>query len=196
MTPGPAKSFDPEQALARARDVFWRRGYAGTAISELESAIGVGRKSLYDTFGSKRALYLRSIEQYTETVIGRICRGLADSRNSPMENLERVLNRLQEHHGSEQSLGCLLGVAMAQTDSDDTELQKLLLGYLKKLETAFTKTLRAAQADGAITPCVRPQDAARQLVALTQGMALLGRIQNTATMQRSIVRSTLQSLRA
>jgi TetR/AcrR family transcriptional regulator, transcriptional repressor for nem operon len=196
MTPGPAKSFDPEQALARARDLFWRYGYDGTSISELEAELGVGRKSLYDTFGSKRALYLRSIEQYTDTVIARICRGLADTRNSPIENLERVLDRLQAHHGSADSLGCLLGVAMAQIDSDDAELQALLHGYLKKLEAAFTKTLRAAQADGAITPSVRPQDAARQLVALTQGMALLGRIQNTATMQRSIVRSTLQSLRA
>jgi hypothetical protein len=85
---------------------------------------------------------------------------------------------------------------MAQTGSEDTELHELLLGYLKRLEAAFAKTLRAAQADGAITPHVRPQDAAPQLVALTQGMALLGRIQDTATMQRSIVRSTLQSLRA
>lgn len=196
MSPGPAKSFDPEHALALARDVFWSRGYAGTSISDLEAALGVGRKSLYDTFGSKRALYLRSIEQYTESVIARICRGLADSRNSPIENLERVLDRLQQHHSSDESLGCLLGVAMAQASADDAELHALLLGYLRKLEIAFAKTVRAAQADGAITPSVRPHDAASQLVALTQGMALLGRIQNTTTMQRSIVRSTLDLLRA
>ena len=36
MRPGPSKSFDPDEALELARDVFWRRGYDGTAISELE----------------------------------------------------------------------------------------------------------------------------------------------------------------
>ena len=30
MSPGPAKSFDPKLALERARDLFWRRGYAAT----------------------------------------------------------------------------------------------------------------------------------------------------------------------
>lgn len=196
MSPGPAKSFDPENALSVARDVFWKRGYDGTAISELEAAIGVGRKSIYDTFGTKRELYLQALEQYTDTVIERICRGLSDPRNAPMQNLERVLGRLQAHHGSENSLGCLLGVAMAQSHAEDAELHELLLGYLKRLESAFAKNLRAAQADGDLSPSVRPNESARQLVALTQGMALLGRMQHTATMQRSIVRATLQSLRA
>ena len=51
MTPGPPKSFDPDVALAEARELFWRRGFDGTAISDLESVLGIGRKSLYDTFG-------------------------------------------------------------------------------------------------------------------------------------------------
>ena len=196
MTPGPAKSFDPALALERARDVFWRRGYDGTGIRELEAALGIGRKSLYDTFGSKRALYLRALEQYTDTVIGRICAGLADARNTPLENLERVLTKLQQHHGSAESAGCLLGVAMAQADGDDAELAELLRGYLLRLERAFERTLLNAQAAGEVDAAAKPKDVARQLVALTQGMALIGRVTPTATIQRSIVRSTLHALRA
>ena len=196
MSPGPSKSFDPDNALELARDVFWRRGYDGTAISELESVLGVGRKSLYDTFGSKRELYLRALEQYTDTVIQRICRGLEDPRNRPMENLERVLDRLQKHHGSPDSLGCLLGVAMAQADPEDTELAELLRGYLRRLEQAFERTIRSAQSEGMIEGNARAKDVARNLVALTQGMALMGRITETATMPRAIVRAALHALRA
>lgn len=196
MTPGPAKSFDIDHALERARDVFWRRGYNGTSISELESDLGVGRKSLYDTFGGKRTLYLRALEQYTDTVIQAICRGLQDSRNDPMRNLERVLQRLAEHHASADSRGCLLGVAMAQADPVDTELAGLLRGYLERLEHAFERAIRGAQRQGSVRVDVRPKDAARNLVALTQGMALMGRITDAAAVLRSIVRSALHGLRA
>ncbi|MCB9521737.1 MAG: TetR/AcrR family transcriptional regulator [Myxococcales bacterium] len=196
MTPGPAKRFDPDLALEQARDLFWRRGFAGVGISELEAELGIGRKSLYDTFGSKRELYLRSIEQYTDAVIGRICAGLSDARNDPLANLERVLGKLQEHHGSDESMGCLLGVAMAQLDAADDELAALLRGYLQRLESAFEATIRAAQAAGDLRNDVRPKDAAREFVALTQGMALMGRVGGMRATQRSIVRAALQSLRA
>ncbi len=195
MTPGPSKRFDPELALEQARDVFWRLGYDGTSLNELESALGIGRKSLYDTFGSKRELYLRSLEHYTDTVIQRICGGLDDPRNAPLQNLERVLGRLQQHHGSPDSLGCLLGVAMAQTDSDDPELTALLRGYLRRLERAFQRTVEAAQSEGTVDASASARDVARQLVALTQGMALLGRVSDTRTQQRSIVRAALHGLR-
>jgi TetR/AcrR family transcriptional repressor of nem operon len=195
MSPGPPKSFDPDVALERARNVFWRRGYDGTGIAELEAELGLGRKSLYDTFGSKRELYLRALEHYTDTVIARICAGLADPRNDAMANLARVLGKLQQHHGSRDGMGCLLGVAMAQAGGDDAELAGLLRGYLRRLESAFERAIRGAQADGAIDPGASAKDAARNLVALTQGMALLGRITDTPTMQRSIVRAALHALR-
>ena len=196
MRPGPAKSFDPEVALERARDLFWRHGYDGTGIGELEQVLGIGRKSLYDTFGSKRALYLRAIEHYADTVIQRICDGLDEPRNEPLENLARVLGKLQEHHGTAGGIGCLLGVAMAQAGSDDAELAELLRGYLRRLEAAFERTLKSARDGGAVDARVNAKDAARNLVALTQGMALLGRVSDSATVQRSIVRAALQALRA
>jgi len=196
MSPGPTKSFDPDLALERARDLFWRRGYDGTAISDLEAELGIGRKSLYDTFGSKRELYLRALAHYTDTVIAKICTGLADPRNGALQNLERVLGKLREHHGSPDSAGCLLGVAMAQAGTRDPELAALLRSYLLRLEQAFELTLRAAQADGAVDADASPRDAARNLVALTQGMALLGRVDDNVALQRSIVRAALHGLRA
>lgn len=196
MSPGPAKSFDPDDAVAQARDLFWRHGYDGTAIRDLESALGIGRKSLYDTFGSKRALYLRALAQYTDSVIERICKGLEDPRNDAMANLERVLGRLQKHHASPESLGCLLGVAIAQADRTDTELAAILRGYLARLEHAFERAIRDAASDGAIKADVKPKDAARNLVALTQGMALMSRVDDTPSMTRSIVRAALDALKS
>ena len=45
--------------MAQAATLFAERGYEGTSIDDLVHALGIHRGSLYSTFGSKRALYLR-----------------------------------------------------------------------------------------------------------------------------------------
>lgn len=59
-----SKEFDPETALDRAMGRFWTDGYDGTSTQELMDAMRVGKRSLYDTFGNKRALYLRALAEY------------------------------------------------------------------------------------------------------------------------------------
>ena len=195
MAPGPRKAFDPEEALERARDVFWQRGYDGAGIRELEKELGIGRKSLYDTFGGKRELYLKALRQYADTVIARICTRLEDQGSSAIDNLERVLQRLQAHHGSGESFGCLLGVAVAQVDRQDIELVEILRSYLLRMEAVLERTVRRAQAEGTLRTDLHPKDVARNLVALVQGMALLGRIHASTAAPRSVVRAALQELR-
>ena len=196
MSPGPKKSFDVEEALETARDLFWRRGYDGTGIRDLEAAIGVGRKSLYDTFGSKRELYLSALGKYAGTVIQRMCDGLTREGSTAISNLERVLGKLQGHHSDGGSFGCLLGVAMGQAADDDKELAAVILNALDPLERAFESCLTNAQAAGDVRPEVCPKDAARNLLALSQGMALLGRVSHGgAKSSSSAIRAALAALR-
>ena len=66
MTRGPSKQFDTEVALSKAMDVFWEHGYEAASLSQLLKQMGIGKKSLYDTFGDKRQLYLRAMDRYSE----------------------------------------------------------------------------------------------------------------------------------
>lgn len=59
-----SKTFDVDEALDRALDVFWRRGYEAASMRELQQAMGIGRQSLYDTFGDKHALFVAAMERY------------------------------------------------------------------------------------------------------------------------------------
>ena len=193
--PGPPKQFDPRRTLEGARDLFWRRGFAGTGLAELEVELGVGRKSLYDTFGNKRALYLASLEHYGDSVIAAICEGLERPGASAFANLERVLGKLARHHGSGESLGCLLGVGLAQAQREDAEVVAALRRGLARLEEAFERTLQLALEAGELRPTVRPRDSARQLVAFVQGIALLGRIADSPAVLRGAVSAALDGLR-
>src|SRR5438093_12545846 len=58
------KSFDEDVVLDQAVELFWERGYDGTSLADLEAHLGLGRQSLYNTFGDKQALFLKALERY------------------------------------------------------------------------------------------------------------------------------------
>src|SRR5689334_23649971 len=63
---GRPRAYEPEVALARALDVFWKEGFAGTSLDDLSAATGMNRPSLYGAFGDKRELYIKSYEAYRD----------------------------------------------------------------------------------------------------------------------------------
>src|SRR5699024_9850897 len=73
-------AFDKQAAIKAARDVFWRDGYAETALPALEKATGLNRSSIYNTFGSKRGLFDAAVDNYLEEVVRpRLRRLLVDA---------------------------------------------------------------------------------------------------------------------
>src|SRR6201999_1801782 len=63
---GRPRSFDEREALEKATQVFWSKGYDGATIDDLVAGMGVGRPSLYAVFGDKRAIFLRALKMNAE----------------------------------------------------------------------------------------------------------------------------------
>ena len=63
---GRPREFDADEALDRALEVFWRKGYEGASLAELTEAMGINRPSLYAAFGNKEALFRRAFDRYAD----------------------------------------------------------------------------------------------------------------------------------
>jgi AcrR family transcriptional regulator len=72
--------YDPEAALASARDVFWAAGFAGSSLDDLSEATGMNRPSLAGAFGDKEALYLAALEQYRDQSVAALKEKLSGAR--------------------------------------------------------------------------------------------------------------------
>lgn len=181
MSRGPDKQFDPDVALLRAMDVFWEKGYEAVSLTELLKRMGIGRKSLYDTFGNKRSLFLKALECYARTELKAIRDRLA-APGSALANLEAVLLRLQQIHALPGSKGCMIGTNITDFCTDDKEMASILRGYLTQLEDAYCTTITRAQTAGELSPTLNARSLAQLLLCTTQGMALTGRVFDNGAM--------------
>jgi TetR/AcrR family transcriptional regulator, transcriptional repressor for nem operon len=193
MSRGPDKQFDPEIALSKAMEVFWAKGYEAASLSELLEQMGIGRKSMYDTFGNKRSLFLKALEYYAQTTI-KSMRNQLSASGSPLTNLKRVLWDLQKMHSLPGSKGCMLGTNIADFDTNDQEIASVLRSYLREVEDAFYRTILRAQELGELSQAINPRGLAQMLLCMTQGMALLGRVLEDETLLRGAVEGIIPLL--
>src|SRR5919106_4393971 len=63
---GRTRQFDLDEALDRALEVFWARGYEGATLPELTKVMGINRPSLYAAFGNKEQLFRRALDRYVD----------------------------------------------------------------------------------------------------------------------------------
>ena len=84
------REFDSDQALEKAMQVFWTKGYEATSLSDLLSAMGISKSSFYATFGSKHELFLATLDRYGETHGAQLI-ALLKSNESPRKDRKSVV---------------------------------------------------------------------------------------------------------
>src|SRR5450432_3748663 len=61
---GRPRAYEPDAALGKAMEAFWKSGYAGTTLDDLSAATGMNRPSLYAAFGDKQDIYIKAYRKY------------------------------------------------------------------------------------------------------------------------------------
>ena len=171
-----SKEFDPERVLLKAMSLFWRLGYENTSVEALMREMGVARQSLYDTFGDKRALYLKALAFYRDRTNGDMQRML-ESTPSVKAAFTKLLYGLAAETREQHERGCLLLSANLQRDPKDVAVANFLRDNQARVEALFDSALRRAQKEGELSAKVDTTALARFLVVTIQGMRAIARLQ-------------------
>src|SRR5215471_2858552 len=102
------REFDEKAALRAALDCFWQHGYRATSIRDLGASMNISGPSLYNSFGDKRALFARALDQYFEcTTRDRLQR--LESSCAPKEAIQQFFAEIIAHSLSDPDRkGCFL----------------------------------------------------------------------------------------
>jgi TetR/AcrR family transcriptional repressor of nem operon len=172
---GRPRGFDVEAAVERAMDVFWSRGYHGTALPDLLRATKLSRGSLYAAFGDKHSLFLRALDRYIADALARM-EFEFDPRKDPIEGLRTYLaGYVERTSGSNGRRGCLLVATAMELAGQDAEVGRRVAGFFKAMEGRVADALSRAKATGKLADGVETVSAARILVCFVEGLRVTGK---------------------
>ena len=89
---GRPRQFDDTEALRKIMALFWKSGFEGVSLSQIMSATGLQKASLYAAFGDKRSMYLKALQQYHSDIVVAAAHALKDASSAPMERLRGFLS--------------------------------------------------------------------------------------------------------
>lgn len=154
--------------------IFWRRGYEATSLRDLQSGTGLSRSSLYNAFGSKRALFERAMDRYG----GERNAGLLSSLEHGSRGLEDVHaffdGLAHALSTSRATLGCFMVNTIIEFGGADAVVTHRGNAYFARVQRAFSAALRRAIARGEV-PAGPVEDRARLLVTLAMGINVQAR---------------------
>ena len=185
------KSFLPEQVLDKAMGLFWKQGYEGTSIEDLVQCMGLGRGSLYDTFGDKHALYLAALSRYLAKYQGQVAEFL--QQTGPLsELLERFFHTSIEILLSDPARrGCFLVNATVEMAPHDASVNQIVQSALQEMEEEFYRLLIKAQVAGDLSWTQDPHQLAHFLVGTLVSIRVLARAQQDRRVLQDVVKTAV-----
>ncbi len=167
------KEFNPDDAIERAMQVFWHKGYEATSMEDLLSAMDLSRGSLYDTFGDKRQLFLKVVDRYCTTFASSKF-ALLDQPGPALPTLRRFICEMIEGGLADpQRRGCLISNTVMELSPHEKEIAGRLRQALKMAENTFFKVLTRAKEQDELQMGQDPRTLAQFLVTMIQGVIVM-----------------------
>lgn len=171
---GRPREFDEDVALDCAMDVFWKRGYEATSTDDLMEAMGIGRGSFYNTFGSKREVYLRTLDRYLLLLSqGGPYRVLLEEEPGA-DALEALLRGYLDSVAAQDGAhGCYFVHVAKEHRGSDPEVTRAIRKGIARMREILTDHMRAAQRQGVLPDHLDPAKAALLMMAVAWGAHVL-----------------------
>ena len=174
------KSFDEDAVLDQAVQLFWERGYEGTSLADLEAHLGLGRQSLYNTFGDKQTLFLKALERY-QRAVGE---GVIAHLTAPGAGLEAIRAFFRASVESLTAPGprraCLIANTILERGSQDADALVRCNHARAALERALRRSLAQAKLHGELAEDLDVEATATLLVIQHYGLGVLAKTGATA----------------
>lgn len=146
---GRPREFNRDDAVKKAMQLFWRKGYESTSLAELRETLGnLSAASFYAAFGSKQALYCECLELYEQTC-GETVSLLEDSSLTAAVALERMFHKTISMQTSPITpMGCMAVLSGLNCCDENGEIEAVTRSFRNKLRHALAACVKRGVAAG------------------------------------------------
>ncbi|ODG91772.1 MULTISPECIES: TetR/AcrR family transcriptional regulator [Bacillaceae] len=156
-----SKEFDEKAVLRKAMELFWEQGYEKTSMQDLVDHMGINRRSMYDTFGDKRSLFLASLNHYEELIVNEM-ESIISSTSSIKQAIRDVfifiLNSIEQY-----PKGCLSVNTAIELSLLDKEIGRIVTKMFNRTEDMFNDLIKRGQTSGELSKEIDSDNTSRFL---------------------------------
>jgi AcrR family transcriptional regulator len=166
-TAGATAAGTRERLLRAAADVFARRGYDGTRVSDIASAAGLSNGAMYAYFGSKAELLVGALRAHGSRLLGEL---VAADPGRPVADLLLTAGRSLRRRRDPDGYLVIEALVAARRDRD---VAGQLREDVRERTDLLAGLVRAAQARGELDPALPAEAVAHFCLSLAVGTALV-----------------------
>ncbi|MEP1537759.1 MAG: TetR/AcrR family transcriptional regulator [Paracoccaceae bacterium] len=160
-------SFDRNALIAKAREIFWQKGWAGTSMKDLERGLGLHPGSFYAAFGSKDALYELTLDRYVEEGQARLDQLV--QTHGALGALKAYLRSVVEDSAMPVR-ACMLSKTLLELSGQDNQLASRAKQHMATMEARFASLFAQAQDEGDIDKGMSAEKRARRFQSDLMGL--------------------------
>jgi TetR/AcrR family transcriptional regulator, transcriptional repressor for nem operon len=167
------RTFDPQDILLKAREIFWSKGYQSTTLDDITAATGLTKPSLYAGFGDKASLFLKVLDDYHDRLVARSAGILSGAPTARAAVEAWLMSLLPICSGNKGRRGCLSVNTLTDGGPKEAAVERSIANYNARLENLILARLEADRAK--FPPDFDPVAASRTIMAVYTGLMAMAK---------------------
>ena len=188
------KSFNQQEVLDKALNLFWEQGYNATSIQDLVDQLGINRASIYDTWGDKRGLYLETLKAYRKKGASNFLERLRSNQSSKEIIRNFLKDVTAEAIEDTCNKGCFLSNSASELANSDQTVFELFSDNNANMEAVLTELIKEGQDNGSISNTDAPEALARFILNTAMGLRIMSKGRKSEKSLEEVVNVALSVL--
>ncbi|WP_448956125.1 TetR/AcrR family transcriptional regulator [Labrys neptuniae] len=169
------REFDRDEALAKARDAFWDRGYEGTSMADLVAALGIASARIYAAFGSKEDLFRQAVALYQAREGGFVERALAEEPTALAAAARILREAIETYTRPGKPWGCMVVTAATNCAAENEPIGAWLSERRRAQTEAIEQRLQRAVSEGELLADTDANALGDTFAAIMHGLSVQAR---------------------
>jgi len=165
--------FERDDAVLKAMEIFWEKGYESTSLEDLLNGMGLSKSSFYNSFGSKDVIFKECLNKYVFVIENNIAE-LYQVAPSGREFITGIFDDIiHESKILNQKMGCFIMNSAMEFAQRDDEIAEIIKKAMSKIENAFLVAVEKSISEGDIDKNQDSNQIAQYLLCSFNGIKVM-----------------------